>query len=315
MFNGRPARAEGPSGRPGSAWRQHPGRLLGRLVGRLTAGLSLALALTACSPSDLLNAFVPDDGYVVQADIPYGDTERLALDVYRPAEKPEDSVEGAPVVVFFYGGSWKRGSRGDYRFLGEALARSGFVVVIPDYRLYPEVRFPAFVEDGARAVRWVSNHIQDYGGDPQRIVLMGHSAGAHIAALLAFDEGYLARQGVAASVLRGFVGVAGPYAFDPLAYRSTRPVFAGLSDIDRARPVTFVDGGEVAALLLHGADDRTVYPRNSQTLAARLDDAGGRVTLLEYEETGHVGIILSFAAPFRGRDTVYQDTLRFLRSL
>ena len=286
-----------------------------KTVRRLSTWLSTAILLGGCSPSNLLNAFVPDDGYVVHQGIAYGDAERQALDVYRPEDGSEGAIDGAPVVVFFYGGSWKRGSRGDYRFLGEALARQGFVVVIPDYRLYPEVRFPAFVEDGAGAVQWVSAHIRAYGGDPGRIVLMGHSAGAHIAALLAFDERYLARHGVPRSALRGFVGVAGPYAFDPLAYRSTRPIFSGLADIDQARPVTFVDGEEVATLLLHGADDRTVYPRNSQVLAARIGDAGGQATLLEYEETGHIGIILSFAALFRGRDTVYRDTLRFLKSL
>lgn len=286
-----------------------------KTVRRISPWLCLALALGACSASDLLNAFVPSDGYVLQEGIAYGDSARQALDVYRPAAGSKDRAGLAPVVVFFYGGSWKSGSRGDYRFLGEALARKGFVVVIPDYRLYPEVRFPVFVDDGARAVQWVAGHARQFGGDPSRIVLMGHSAGAHIAALLAFDERYLARRAVPSSALSGFVGVAGPYAFDPLAYRSTRPIFSDLADIDQARPVAFVDGGEVATLLLHGADDRTVYPRNSQVLAARIRDAGGPVTLLKYEETGHIGIILSFAALFRGRDTVYQDTVRFLKSL
>ena len=212
-------------------------------------------------------------------------------------------------------GDGKSGDRGDYRFMGEALARAGFVVAIPDYRLYPEVRFPDFVEDGALAVRWVRDHAAQFGGDPERIILMGHSAGAHTAALLAFDERYLARAGVPAASLRGLVGVAGPYAFDPFGQRSTKPVFAGLADPDEARPIAFVGAEDISALLLHGAGDRTVRPTNTRELAARIRAAGGRVTHREYAGTGHIGIILSFAAPFRGRDTVYDDTVAFLESL
>lgn len=275
----------------------------------------MALSLAACSPTTLLNAFVPNDGYVQHEDVAYGEAERQMMDIYRPEGRPVGKFGNAPVVVFFYGGSWKSGSRKSYRFMGEALARSGFVVAVPDYRLYPEARFPEFVEDGARAVRWLSDHAKAYGGDPERIVLMGHSAGAHIAALLAFDERYLVREGVPTSSLRGFVGVAGPYAFDPLAYRSTKPIFSGVADTDQARPITFAGGEDVAALLLHGTDDRTVFPKNSRAFAMRIREAGGKVTLLEYDGTGHIKIILSFAAPFRGRDTVYDDTIAFLTSL
>jgi acetyl esterase/lipase len=279
------------------------------VIRRLLEVFFMVLPLVACSPATLLNAFVPSDGYVLDRDVVYGEAERQVMDIYRP-------VDGfAPVVVYFYGGSWKNGSRRSYRFMGEALARSGFVVAVPDYRLYPEVRFPDFVEDGAKAVRWVSAHAKAYGGDPDRIILMGHSAGAHIAALLAFDERYLARQGMLHTSLRGFVGVAGPYAFDPLAYRSTKPIFSGLADTDQARPITFVGGEEIAALLLHGTDDRTVFPKNSREFAARIREEGGDVTLLEYDDTGHIKIILSFAAIFRGRDTVYEDTIVFLKSL
>lgn len=271
---------------------------------------ALAL-LTGCSPASLLNSFVPDDGYVVHEDLRYGTANRQMLDVY----VPEASPVAAPVVMFFYGGSWRNGSRQSYRFIGEALARKGFVVVVPDYRLYPEVRFPAFVEDGAQAVRWVADNAQAYGGDPDRIVLMGHSAGAHVAALLAFDERYLDQANVPRSKIRALMGVAGPYSFDPLAYRTTRRVFAGLEDPNQARPITFVDGAGVKTLLLHGAEDTTVLPRNSEEFAARIEESGGEAQLLEYPDIGHIKIILSLAAPFRGRDTVYEDTIAFLKSL
>jgi len=267
--------------------------------------------ISACSPATLLNAILSGEGYVSHTNLAYGEADRQVLDVY----VPDQSASAAPVIVFFYGGSWKSGSRETYRFIAESFAPAGFVVVVPDYRLYPEVRFPAFVEDGAHAVRWVRDNIRNYGGDPERIILMGHSAGAHTAALLAFDERYLARAGVPATALRGLIGVAGPYAFDPLAYRSTRPIFSGVADIDTARPVTFVGGEDIPALLLHGADDTTVLPMNTEALADRIGKAGGRAATHVYPDTGHIGIVLSFAPPFRGRDTVYEDTLRFLRSL
>ena len=282
-----------------------------RTIGWLLKILSAALPLGGCAPATLLNAFVPSDGYVLHQDLSYGEGERQMVDLYQPQDAPGE----APVVVYFYGGSWKSGSRRTYRFLGEALARNGFLVVVPDYRLYPEVRFPTFVADGARALRWVRDHAHAFGGDPDRIILMGHSAGAHIAALLAYDERYLAREAVPASALSGFVGLAGPYAFDPLAYRSTRPIFEGLADPDRARPIAFASGEAPPALLLHGAADRTVLPRNSREMAARIEVSGGRATLREYPGTGHIGLVLSLAAPFRGRDAVYEDTVAFLKSL
>ena len=282
-----------------------------RAAARYLCALCALLLVAACSPATLLNAFVPSDGYSVRHDLAYGDGERQRLDLYLPAEGPER----APVVVYFYGGSWKSGSREAYRFIGEALARQGFIVAIPDYRLYPEVRFPAFVEDGARAVGWLSTHAPDFGGDPDRLILMGHSAGAHIAALLAFDRRYLGREAVPKSSIRGLVGVAGPYAFDPLAYDSTKPIFTGLGKPEQARPITFAANGSVDTLLLHGADDTTVLPRNSRDFASRIQNSGGQATVLEYPEIGHIKIILSFAAPFRGRDSVYQDTIDFLRSL
>ncbi|MEM7221649.1 MAG: alpha/beta hydrolase [Pseudomonadota bacterium] len=278
---------------------------------RLGALVCILLLTPACSPVSVLNAFVPSEGYALHEGLAYGSAERQVLDLY----VPEGTAPDAPVVIFFYGGSWKNGSRETYRFIGEALARQGFLVAVPDYRLYPEVRFPDFVEDGAKAVRWVSDHAAAYGGDPDRLILMGHSAGAHTAALLAFDQRYLERTGVPSSSIRGLVGVAGPYSFDPLAYDSIRPIFADMAQEESVRPITYVNGTEIATLLLHGEADTTVYPRNSRDFAQRIQETGGDVTLLEYPDIGHIKIILSYAAPFRGRDTVYADTMRFLSSI
>lgn len=270
----------------------------------------LLLFLGACSPLTILNAAIPEDGYVSHDGIAYGPETRQKLDVHIPV----DATQPASVVIFFYGGSWKRGDRASYRFIAEALTSRGYVTVIPDYRVYPDVRFPAFVEDSAAAVGWVREHIEVFGGDPDRIFLMGHSAGAHIAALLTLDQRYFAEVDVPGTAVRGVIGLAGPYAFDPLQYRSTRPVFIDWPDPEATRPITFVDGQKLPFLLLHGKDDTTVYPVNSEALASRLRATGGSARTVEYTDLGHVGIVLAMAKPFRGRAPVLDDTSGFIDS-
>lgn len=183
-----------------------------RLAGASAAGAVLA-AMAGCSGQALINGLTPSGGYSKTADLAYGEQPRQRLDVY----VPEDAAPGAPVVLYFYGGRWEQGSKAGYKFLAQALTSRGFVAVIADYRLYPQVKFPAFVEDGARAVAWVREHAGDYGADPNKLVLMGHSAGAHIAAMLTLDEQYLAAVGGTPKTwLAGTIGLAGPYDFLPL---------------------------------------------------------------------------------------------------
>jgi acetyl esterase/lipase len=219
-------------------------------------------------------------------------------------------------VVFFYGGSWKWGDRADYAFAGQALTSRGWLAVIPDYRTYPEARFPDFVEDGAQALRWVKDNIAGYGGDPAQVWLAGHSAGGHIAELLALDARYLAAVGMRPGDLKGAAALAAPAAFDPLRYASVRPIFAGMADPQQARPIVHVDGDEPPLLLLHGGDDDTVYPSNSAALAARIREAGGRVRHVVYPGMGHFGILLALAAPFRHGESaaVLDDIARFVEA-
>jgi len=278
------------------------------LYPRLLFCFLAAACLPACSPLNLLNAFVPDNGNKLSSDVIYGPEARQRLDIYEPP-----LVEGdAPVVIFLYGGSWKRGDKELYRFVGEALAERGFVAVLPDYRVYPEARFPAFVEDAARAVSWIAGNIDRWGGDPNRLYLMGHSAGAHIAALLTLDERYMVAVGLPEDTVKGTIGLAGPYAFDPLAYRSIRPIFADLRDPNDARPVSFVDGTEPPMLLLHGADDSWVRPINSIALYQAIQGAGGKAKSVLYEDVDHAGILLSLAGPLRDLSPAFDDSVAFI---
>lgn len=267
----------------------------------------LALLLGACSPIGLFNGVVPKDGGArrVAEGVAYGEGPRQRLDIYapvRPAAAP------LPVIVFFYGGSWNSGARGGYGFVGRALAARGFVTVIPDYRLVPEVVYPGFVLDGAAAVRWVRAHAKDYGGDGERIVIAGHSAGAYIAAMLALDGRWL---GADRAAVRGFAGLAGPYDFAPFTVGASRQAFGQWPDPAETQPVSHVDASAPPSLLLVGAKDTLVRPRNSEALAAKLRDAGVPVTLKSYPEVGHIGILTAIARPFRGKAPVVDDMAAF----
>jgi acetyl esterase/lipase len=208
---------------------------------------------------------------------------------------------GRGVVIFFYGGDWQVGKKYDYRFVAEALVSQGFVAVLPDYRLYPSVKFPAFVEDGAMAVRWTHDHVDRFGGDPKRIFLMGHSAGAHIAALLTLNGEYLKAVGLDRQVIRATAALSGPYDFVPS--RDDRAVF-GLSRDETTtypamEPITYADGTEPPMLLIHGTSDDVVGVGNADRLASRIRWAGGQVKLIEYKNVDHSGVVLSLARSFR----------------
>jgi len=271
-------------------------------------GLGLAYYI---SPLHTFNTLVPKDsgGRKIAGSVSYGTGERQALDIYAPLESPDIAL---PVVVFFYGGSWNSGTREGYDFAGRALAAQGYVVVVPDYRLVPEVHFPAFVEDGADAVKWVRANIAEHGGDPDRIVLMGHSAGAHIGAMLANDSQWL---GDDRAALRGFVGLAGPYDFAPFDTSASIEAFGEWPRVEETQPVTFAGEGAPPALLLTGADDTTVKPRNSEALAAALLATGVQARMVSYPNIDHIDILIALARPLRGRAPVLQDASRFISSV
>jgi acetyl esterase/lipase len=222
----------------------------------------------------------------------YGPGADRRLDVYRTR-----AAGNAPVVVFFYGGSWRSGRRQDYRFVAAALARRGVVAVIPDYRKSPRHPFPAFMQDAAAAVAWTRANATRYGGDPARIFVMGHSAGGQIAALLATDARYLRAVGMTPRDLAGVIGLAGPYDFLPIVDPKIKAVFGAEEEWPRSQPVNFVDGDEPPFLLLHGASDRKVLPVNSERLAARLRAQHEAATVEIVPGTGHIGLVNGFVSP------------------
>ena len=280
---------------------------------RLWITVMLAFLTVACSPLSMFNTLIPKDppaGPTVEG-LAFGQGSRRMLDVY-PGAGPKGPK---PVIVFVYGGSWDSGRRQDYRWVGRALAAQGFLTIIPDYRLVSEVKFPGFEEDCAAAVRWARDHGGEHGGDPDRIVLMGHSAGAYNVMMLGLDRRFLDNAGVPQSAIRGVIGLSGPYDFYPWDTPVSERAFGAYPDPLQTQPVTFARADAPPLLLLHGSADTTVRPRNVTRLAARMTAAGGRVQTKIYEGVDHKGMVLALAKPLRGRTTVLADAMTFARDV
>lgn len=271
------------------------------------AGLA---ALTGCSASGALNALVPSDSYTLRADLPYGPEARQQLDVYLPLAQQTPG----PVVVFFYGGSWTTGDRATYRFVGEALASRGIAVVVADYRLSPAVKYPVFLQDSAQAMRWTFDHLGELGADPRQVFVMGHSAGAYNAAMLALDARWLTGAGLKPGQLAGWIGLAGPYDFLPIGDRATQVAFDWPGTPADSQPLMHASKNSPPALLLAARGDTTVNPvRNTEAIARRLQDAGVPVGLHIYDRVSHVTLVAALAKPLRGLAPVLDDIERFIQ--
>ena len=282
-----------------------------RLFCKRAIGALVLAAIAACSPLKALNALTPKDSFDKTEGIAYGSDPRQKLDVY----VPRHPMENAPVVVFFYGGSWNSGSRSDYSFVGEALASRGIVAVLADYRLYPQVRYPAFLEDGAKAVAWTRSHIQQFSGNPQRLYLMGHSSGAYNVAMLALDPQLLGAAGMSPHDISGWIGLAGPYDFLPIVNPDVRPVFFWPNSPALSQPINHVSRGAPPALLMASSDDELVDPgRNTGGLARKLREAGVPVRDLYFSRTGHANLVAALSRPMRGLAPVLDEVEGFIKA-
>ena len=268
------------------------------------------LGLAACSPLRTINILTPSDTYTLVSDVEYGKNARQRLDIYKPISPQHD----VPVVVFFYGGSWTGGSRRDYKFVGEALAARGIMTVIADYRLSPEVVYPAFVEDSAAAVAWTVRHIAQEGGDVQRLFVMGHSAGGYNAAMVALDQRWLAAQGLRPAVLHGWIGLAGPYDFIPIENNDIKPAFLYPDTPRESQPIHHVTAQSPSALLLAGSDDEVVDPkRNTLQMAELLKAKGVPVEVEIFDGVSHPMMIGTVWKPLRGRAPVLERIVDFVK--
>ena len=262
------------------------------------------------SPAGILNALQPRGGWRLHADIPYQPGPRGLLDVYTPVARSEAP---APLVVFFYGGSWQSGSRETYRFVGASLASQGFVTIIPDYRVYPQARYPDFLADSAQAVRFAREHAARWNGNPRHLVVMGHSAGAYIAAMLTFDKRWLGDVDLNPHKdVAGLAGLAGPYDFLPVVDPNLQAIFGGADRID-TQPIRYVTHGAPPSLLIAPRKDGVVSPGNTRRLAAYIRGHRGKVKELHYAKVGHLSLVGAFAPALRFLAPVLADVSAFVR--
>ena len=267
----------------------------------------LIVILAGCEKSALLtvNSLAKFGDYSLTSDIHYGLYSANKLDVYQP----ERSAKGT--IIFFYGGCWgacETLSKEQYRFVAQTLTEKGYQVVIPDYRLYPDVLFGEIMEDAVSVVEWVSKNSSYYGANDDQIILMGHSAGAHIGAMLTTNEDYLGRY--LHSYISSFIGLAGPYAFEydePYQYK----LFAEMT-YEESQPSYFVDGSEPPMLLLYGKDDEKVHLSNINKMRTAIEDNNGEVKAFLYENVDHSEIVGALSIPLRKRFGVVGDIVNFL---
>ena len=277
----------------------------------MAAACALATGLVGCKDVVFaaINSTDSPRNLAIHRNLEFDGPNRLDLDAYAPA-----NASGAPVVVFFYGGSWESGKRKWYAYVGKTLADNGIVTFIPDYRKYPDVQFPEFIGDAAKAMRWARDHAAEFGGDPSRLYVMGHSAGGQIAALIACDDRYLKSVGMDIRELSGMIGLAGAYAFLPFV--EEEPQIFGASETSQhdSQPINFVHRKEPPLLLLQGEDDDEVEPSNAIQMAERAHAVGASADLKLYPGVGHASIILSLARGRSSRASTLTDILAFIRN-
>ena len=286
--------------------------------GLFLSGLALAaviggfLAVTA--PPRLLSYYDRVAGGTAGARqvaeaVPFGNHGQT-LDIWAPEAKPAGKL---PVVIFWYGGGWVKGDRESYAFAGRALARAGFLVVIPDYRKVPQVHFPAFLDDGAEAVAWVAANIAQHGGDPTRVGFMGHSAGGYQAVMLALDAKRLTAAGVDPGIVKAAVGLSGAYDFYPFTSERAIDAMSRWPNPEETQPITYARADAPPLLLVTSDGDETVRPRNADNLGAKLKALGAPVEVKNYGPLTHEEVVMALSVPFRDKGPVLADSVAFLR--
>jgi len=270
-----------------------------------------SLLAASCAPVDLLNTLVSQDGFSVKKDINYGINPRQNLDVYLPKNVDRDK----PVIMFNYGGSWQYGNKNDYLFVAQSFTSYGYVVVIPNYRIYPDAVFPDFLDDTASAVAWVHQNIHSYGAGNKNIILIGHSAGAYNSVMVALNKHYMKKAGGSTKWISAVIGIAGPYDFLPIKGKVLNKIFSPTEDQESMEVMSHVRGNAPRMLLLTGLDDRLVLPENSLRLYNGLKEKGNDVTLRTYDGVGHYGIAVGLATAIMWNGHVREDIHRFIEKI
>lgn len=287
----------------------------GIALGLFALALVIGSFLAFTSPPRLLSLYDRVAGgregsFPAAEGVPFGNHGQM-LDIWAPNDMAKAPL---PVVIFWYGGGWAKGDRTSYAFAGRALAKAGFLVVIPDYRKVPQVHFPAFIDDGAEAVAWVQQNIGQYRGDPEQVAFMGHSAGAYQAVMLALDAKRLTAAGADPSKIKAAVGLSGPYDFYPFDSPRSIAAFSEWPRPAETQPITFARADAPPLLLVTSEGDETVRPRNANNLGAKLRELGAPVEVKNYGPLDHEEIVMALSVPFRAKGPVLADSVAFLKA-
>jgi acetyl esterase/lipase len=287
-----------------------PPRFIGGMSRRSVLAAIAALAGSACTQLEFLAANTPAlfGSFRRRANIAYGPDEHQRLDIYEP-QIPHAGPRA--VIVFWHGGRWSEGDKSQYRFVGAALAGLGYVAILPNYRHYPQVKMPGFMQDSARAAAWAVNYARE-SHDEKRFFLTGHSAGAHLAALLALDPRYFSEIGVPTPPIAGMIGLSGPYDFLPLREADLQDMFGPADLYPLSQPINFVRADAPPMLLIAGERDVTVLPKNTRNFAAALQAKGVKVTLRLYPGLKHADTVAALSELARGRAPILADIRAFV---
>lgn len=282
------------------------------LISRGSVLLGLTALLTGCVRGDVKSekniAAEPLDDLIITRDINYAQGPRRSLDVYVSKTKSGHK----PVVLFIYGGTWMSGSKADFTWVGAALARKGYVAVIPDYRIYPKGVWPKFLQDNAMAARWARDNASLYGGDASNLVIMGHSAGAYNAVSLAVDRRWLSEAGLNPERdVRAVIGLSGPYIIEADT-RKLKVIFGPETQWPDVQPISHVDGKSPPLLLVIGDKDDQVDPRDTDKLAAQVRLKGGSATVIHYANLSHAGSLDALAPEEENAPPVMDEITAFI---
>lgn len=281
------------------------------MVRKFIASLVGILSLTGCAnmAASLANLPVSFDDSAVQRDVAYGPLAEHRLDIYYP---DHEVAQELPVILFIHGGKWSYGDKTQYPFVAQRFTQRGYVVAVINYRKYPDVTFPAFIEDTARAIAWLHAEAASLNIDASQLYVLGHSAGAHMGALVSADARYMQAHGGERQWIAGFAGLAGPYAFTPEA-DDLKAIFGPPERYPLMRVTTHIDGQQPPMLLMHGAEDTTVGLFNGERLKQAIDDKGGVVTLSTYEGLDHIDMVGIFSWVYAHDRGITDDIDQFFR--
>ena len=283
-------------------------------VGGIALATQQAQALSALA---IVNGITSNGGVGVSKDILYGDEPLQDLDIYYPKPLAQAMKKNTPIkqeypmVVFVHGGSWESGNKDEYAFVGQSLAQAGYVTAVINYRKAPEHVYPDYVEDTAQAIAWSYKNAARFYADPERLAVIGHSAGAFNAVAAIANEDFLKPYGVKPTDIRAVIGIAGPYSYDFRKF-SSATAFAADATPDEVMPDRQIKGAQPPYLLLTAEKDTVVYATNTLKMTQALKAAGATVQTSEIAGASHASSIGAMAPPLRWVNDVRAQVLRYL---